>query len=57
MCGSVKYGKGYGNGNNNDKELDSTRVSEVVNVNERIGKMKEQHEDESYHDIENNFIM
>ena len=50
MCGSVKCGKGK------DKELDSTRVSEVVNVNEKISKMKE-HEDESYHDIENNFIM
>ena len=53
MCENVKCVKG----NRNDKELDSTRVSEVVNVNERIGKMKEQHEDESYNDIENNFIM
>ena len=52
MCGSVRCVKGNGK----DKELDSTRVSEVVNVNERISKMKEQ-EDESYHDIENNFIM
>ena len=56
MCESVRCGKGNGN----DKGLDSTRVSEVVNVNERISKMKEQQEDdddESYNDIENNFIM
>ena len=52
MCGSVRCVKG----NIRNDKLDSTRVSEVVNVNERISKMKEQ-EDESYHDIENNFIM
>jgi predicted alpha/beta hydrolase family esterase len=52
MCESVKYVKGNGN----DKELDSTRVSEVVNVNETISKMKEQQEDESYNDIENNLL-
>jgi predicted alpha/beta hydrolase family esterase len=52
MCGSVREGKGNGC----EKELDSTRVSEVVNVSERISKMKEQEED-SYNDIESNFIM
>ena len=52
MCEIVKYGKCIGN----DKELDSTRVSEVVNINERISKMKEE-EENSYNEIENNFIM
>ena len=51
MCGNVQCAKYLGI----EKEMDSTRVSEVININERISKMKE--EEDSYNEIENTFVM